>query len=110
MRVVVQSAEIYRPRAPLDRSRTVGELDVIHGRSLLASVSEFPWEVPASFLEHHIASATSLKPSSKKVAAKLFILQGDAEPLSSGSVGVETRQLPIGVWLPDLQMPRGKLL
>ena len=37
------------------------------------------------------------KSSSKKVAAKSFILQGDAEPLSSAPVWAEPSQLLIGM-------------
>jgi hypothetical protein len=36
--------------------------------------------------------------SSKKVAAKFFILQGGAEPLSSAPVWAEPSQLLIGMW------------
>jgi hypothetical protein len=39
-----------------------------------------------------------VKSSSKKVAAKSFILQGDAEPLSSIPVWAEPSQLLIGMW------------
>ena len=39
------------------------------------------------------------KSASKKVAAKSFILQGDAEPLSSAPVWAEPSQLLIGMWL-----------
>jgi hypothetical protein len=35
----------------------------------------------------------------KKVAAKSFILQGDAEPLSSVPVSAEPSQSLIGMWL-----------
>jgi hypothetical protein len=38
------------------------------------------------------------KLSSKKVAANLFILQGDAEPLSSALVWAEPSQMLIGIW------------
>jgi hypothetical protein len=38
------------------------------------------------------------KSSPKKVAAKLFILQGDREPLSSVTVWAEASQLLIGMW------------
>jgi hypothetical protein len=39
------------------------------------------------------------KSSPKKVAAKSFILQEDAEPLSSAPVWAEPSQLLIGMWL-----------
>ena len=39
------------------------------------------------------------KSSPKKVAAKSFILQGDADPLSSAPVWAEPSQLLIGMWL-----------
>jgi hypothetical protein len=38
------------------------------------------------------------KSASKKVAAKLFILQGEAEPLSSVPVWAEPSQLLFGMW------------
>ena len=44
--------------------------------------------------------------SAKKVAAKLFILQGGAEPLSSVHVLAEPSQLLLGMLeLPDSQVP-----
>jgi len=43
--------------------------------------------------------ATPVKSSPKKVAAKLFILQGGAEPLSSAPVWAEPSQLLLGNWL-----------
>jgi hypothetical protein len=38
------------------------------------------------------------KSSPKKVAAKSFILQGDAEPLSSAPVWAESSHSLIGMW------------
>jgi hypothetical protein len=42
---------------------------------------------------------------SKKVAAKVFILQGGAEPFSSAPVWAEPSQLLIGMWLFDQHWP-----
>ena len=44
--------------------------------------------------------------SSKKVAAKSFILQGDAEPLSSVPVWAEPSQLLIGMYGPPRRCKR----
>lgn len=40
-----------------------------------------------------------MKPSSTEAAAKLFILQGGAEPLSSVAVWAEPSLLLLGYWL-----------
>jgi hypothetical protein len=44
-----------------------------------------------------------VKSAPKEVAAKSFILQGDAEPLSSAPVWAEPSQLLLGNWLLSLK-------
>ena len=57
-------------------------------------------ETPASLLKRRIAGRLPPEqPSPEKVAVKLFILQGEAEPLSSVPVRAEPSQLLLGNWL-----------